>query len=524
MIRRVTLENFMSHKRTVIDLAPGITVLLGPNNCGKSALVAGLMTVCRNDAGSYAVRHGQKVSRVTVETDEGNSVTWERKVTSGGGTVSYEVDGKRIDRVRGDVPAEAAAVLRMPEARDDNDVFEIHFGCQKEPIFLLNDKASGRRAAQFLGLSSDAGKLLEMQRLHSARTAERQRTRSRLADEMAQLDHRLNVLVHLEDVRGPLGEAERLYAGIAAREQKARELEQLLTSMRHALHEERGCALTAGALASVDPPPAQGSVDALQAIVIGLQPLLKACAWGQQVEHALQSIASPPSQQDIAVLRRVISGLRDALAALEAPRMRVDVLSQLTDVPSQHETQDLAGLMRALRASRTATALVQERSAALELLAEPPALGRVGALGATCEALATQENALDHLAEVVDALSPLQSPPSALNPAPLSVTLAMLAEVTSEVAQLVERGQLLTKLAEPPAPADTRVLRERLAMLRDAGFACAQASASLSDCEREVEAVLSEIRTWAGENPRCPKCGGDVDPDRLVVEHEGHHA
>ena len=523
MIRRVTLENFMSHKRTVLELAPGITVLLGPNNCGKSALVAGLMTVCRNDAGSYAVRHGQKVCRVTVETEEGNSVTWERKVTSGGGTVSYEVDGKRIDRVRGDVPPEAAAVLRMPEARDDKDVFEIHFGCQKEPIFLLNDKASGRRAAQFLGLSSDAGKLLEMQRLHSARTAERQRTRSRLADEMAELDRRLVALAPLDDVRGPLGEAERIYAGIAAREQKARELELLLASMRQALREERGCASTAGALATVDHPPAQKDVDALQGLTQGLHPLLMACARGQQVAHALQNLPAPPSQQDVAVLHRDIGVLRDAQSRLEPPRRRVDALNGLTDVPSQHKTQELAGLVSALCMSRTVTAQVQERGAALELLTEPPVQGRANALAATCEALARQASALDQATRALEAVSPLHSPPSSLNPGPLSATLAMLTEVTNEVAQLMGRARLLTELAEPPIPVDMRALRERLTALRAAASACAQVSESVRNCERDVEAVQAEIRNWAEQNPRCPKCGGDVDPDRLVVEHEGHH-
>ncbi len=42
MLRRIILESFMSHAHTVIDLADGLTVLTGPNNCGKSAVVAAL--------------------------------------------------------------------------------------------------------------------------------------------------------------------------------------------------------------------------------------------------------------------------------------------------------------------------------------------------------------------------------------------------------------------------------------------------------------------------------------------------
>jgi len=39
MIRRIILENYMAHVRTVIEPADGLTVLAGPNNCGKTAVV-----------------------------------------------------------------------------------------------------------------------------------------------------------------------------------------------------------------------------------------------------------------------------------------------------------------------------------------------------------------------------------------------------------------------------------------------------------------------------------------------------
>ena len=43
MIRRITLINFMSHVNSVIDLADGLTVLVGPNNSGKSTLLQAAM-------------------------------------------------------------------------------------------------------------------------------------------------------------------------------------------------------------------------------------------------------------------------------------------------------------------------------------------------------------------------------------------------------------------------------------------------------------------------------------------------
>ena len=79
MIKRIELTNFMSHEHTVIEPAAGLTVLVGPNNCGKSAVVAALQILCHNDSSTYVLRHGEKECSVKVETDDGHTVEWRRK-------------------------------------------------------------------------------------------------------------------------------------------------------------------------------------------------------------------------------------------------------------------------------------------------------------------------------------------------------------------------------------------------------------------------------------------------------------
>jgi exonuclease SbcC len=82
VIRRIELVNFMSHARTVIEPADGLTVLVGPNNCGKSAVVAALQILCHNDNSTYVTRHNERECTVTVETDDGHIVEWCRKNNS----------------------------------------------------------------------------------------------------------------------------------------------------------------------------------------------------------------------------------------------------------------------------------------------------------------------------------------------------------------------------------------------------------------------------------------------------------
>src|SRR5208283_6021546 len=109
MIRRITLHNYMSHADTVIEPAGGLTVLVGPNNCGKSAVVSALATLCNNTSGGYMVRHNEKEARVTVETDDGHTFVWKRR----GNNVSYMIDGREVSRLKGDVPDDLHKHLRL---------------------------------------------------------------------------------------------------------------------------------------------------------------------------------------------------------------------------------------------------------------------------------------------------------------------------------------------------------------------------------------------------------------------------
>ena len=162
MIRRIILENYMAHGRTVIEPAAGLTVLVGPNNCGKSAVAHALQTLCYNKPADFAVRHGEKEASVTVETDDGHILTWRRRKN----VVSYVIDGREIGRLgQAGVPDDLHRYLRMPRIDPSNESgapFFVHFGLQKSPIFLLDDPPA--RAATFFASSSDAEKLLEMQK------------------------------------------------------------------------------------------------------------------------------------------------------------------------------------------------------------------------------------------------------------------------------------------------------------------------------------------------------------------------
>ena len=84
---KVTVENFQSIKRAEIDV-DGFTVITGPNNSGKTALMRAIRGAFQNAPGSAFIRHGEKECRVEVDLGD-TSFTWEK-----GKKPAYEIDGK----------------------------------------------------------------------------------------------------------------------------------------------------------------------------------------------------------------------------------------------------------------------------------------------------------------------------------------------------------------------------------------------------------------------------------------------
>ena len=79
MIRRLILTNFMAHAGTTLELAPGLNVLCGPNNTGKSAVVEALRCLANNPSPRHFIRHGASEARVEALLDDGWRVAWVRR-------------------------------------------------------------------------------------------------------------------------------------------------------------------------------------------------------------------------------------------------------------------------------------------------------------------------------------------------------------------------------------------------------------------------------------------------------------
>jgi exonuclease SbcC len=478
VIRKIVLENYMSHARTEIEPAAGLTVLVGPNNCGKSAVVSALETLARTTRGDFMVRHGEKEARVTVETDDGHTIVWRRK----GGTVSYVLDGREVHR---EVPDDLHEHLKLPLVKSERGdyEFDVHFGQQKSPIFLLNEPPS--RAATFFSASSDAGRLLEIQDKHRDKVRERKRRRGDLTKEVAQLDQQLQSLDGLGDLAEQVEQLEIEHAEVLEGQTGVRELAHAIARLE-AVHAAMGkWHAESAALRPLTWPPALEDAEPLQ--------------W--MIEH-------------IAIEQRAAAKAADARRAA----------NELKLPPELADVRPLAELAQKLAAATGAHVHRTARRAALEPLRPEPELMDAGSAEDLLLRLRHKFRDAARLQQVHESLSKLVEAPQLPDPQPLQMQIATLTRAAARASGDAAAVLALAELRDPPTELDPSSLEESLAALATAQRLAATAQETVAAVARELAAVASDVQEWVAAHPACPICGTAVSADQLLHDPHGGHA
>lgn len=153
LLQRLELVDVRSYERVSVDLAPGVTVLVGPNAQGKTNLLEAVNRAATGGSHRVAgdgplVRAGADVGiiRCVVRTDEGRRRTLELEVGTGRRTRT-KVDGQDVRRA-----ADAAGVLRVVLfAPEDMTIVRGDPGDRRR---FLDDLLSQRRPA-FVAVKAD---------------------------------------------------------------------------------------------------------------------------------------------------------------------------------------------------------------------------------------------------------------------------------------------------------------------------------------------------------------------------------
>lgn len=111
MIKDLYIHNFQSHDSTEMEFDPGLNVIVGPSDSGKSAIIRALRWLIWNrPMGDAFIRHGTKGSFVNVTTEEMNVVHREK-----GKENLYRIDKEFYKAFGNDIPEEVQQALNMDE-------------------------------------------------------------------------------------------------------------------------------------------------------------------------------------------------------------------------------------------------------------------------------------------------------------------------------------------------------------------------------------------------------------------------
>ncbi|HHY48061.1 MAG TPA: AAA family ATPase [Firmicutes bacterium] len=219
-IKRVVIENFQSHEKTEMEFSPGgLTVIVGPSDSGKSAIIRALRWLFFNEPrGSDFVRAGASgPCRVSAELDNGVIVTRERD----GNRNRYILESPDKDRMvfegfGNEPPAEIVKAHGMVKVPLDTDLsICLNLAQQLEGPFLISETGAVR--ARAIGRVSGVHILDAAIRAASREAGQYESERKALLDKIGELDNELKEYSDLQDIENRLKQVEQIREEVKVR-------------------------------------------------------------------------------------------------------------------------------------------------------------------------------------------------------------------------------------------------------------------------------------------------------------------
>jgi exonuclease SbcC len=214
-IARVHLENFQDHADTVIEFEPGINLVTGSSDAGKSAALRAINFVLHNQPrGDAFIQLGASEARVAIEFSDGMTVQRIKGKSRNAVIVNHPNWHEPIvkDNFGNEYPDEVLEALGRPPI--DKEQGPISYAEQMSPLFLVSLSASElpRCLSRLTGIDDfeEASKLLASRSREANKRAKEseQRIGQILKDLVAydDLDHQLVQLELLEHLAANIEE------------------------------------------------------------------------------------------------------------------------------------------------------------------------------------------------------------------------------------------------------------------------------------------------------------------------------
>lgn len=517
----------MAHRASEIELSPGVTVISGPNNIGKSAIVEAIRHLVANPAPKNVIRHGANQALVRLELDSGEIISWQRRETSASYLIQRTDPEKpgaadppeEYHKFGREVPEDVRALLRLEPVKTDTDDLDIHIGNQRQPIFLLD--RPGSHAAGFFAASTEADYLLKMQQALKRRIDSAKNTRKALDAELAAIAEQLKELEPLDDLADRIELAESLYALIIRTESEIPRLAEVINRLQE-MHAGLAAAGQAREiLSSLEGPPVWQDISGLNLIVTELQEKTRQNRWEFLRAGVLDELATPPVLAATADLEALLRQSRATQGRFDEAQATSQTLTPLAAPPDLAATAELEALLRQSRAIQSRLDGAQTISQFLADLTVPPDLAEVKELSGSVQAMGQLAEKTGILQDRHTVLARHLPPPRLDEVSQLHVLLTDL-RGQHELRQRREGvAGLLAKVLPPPELEATADLEHSLAALGQAEASLSREQNRLDQATRQLQEKKAEIQEYLQAAGVCPLCGSPLDMEHFL---ESRHA
>jgi len=222
MIKSVEIENFQSHKTTVLEFHPGVNIIKGRSHSGKSSIFRALKWALLNrPVGFHFKSHFSGKKDLTSVAIEFEDDLWVKR-SKGTSINQYEGSGFEgvLEAIRSDIPDEISRITRMNE---------INVQGQGDPYFMLQETPG--KVAKMLNSIVGLDVIDETQsKINSIITAASSSARHKEND-LNKTEADLESLVYLDDVIPLVNEISRLITKHDSLEQATSSLRKKITDL-----------------------------------------------------------------------------------------------------------------------------------------------------------------------------------------------------------------------------------------------------------------------------------------------------
>ena len=187
---KVSIKNYQVIKQADLTFEPGVTVIIGSSNNGKSSIIRSIEAAINNKGGSDFIHYDAEACEVAIE-DNGQKIIWSKNKNSN--KSYYDINGQVLNKIGQKQLEEVGQLLNMSEIQVNNDKFRLNFWKQLEFPFLV-----GKTHYQLFDFISKSKDQELIANLEDETTTHIKNTNVELSDLNSKIDARTQDIINIK--------------------------------------------------------------------------------------------------------------------------------------------------------------------------------------------------------------------------------------------------------------------------------------------------------------------------------------